>query len=79
MFPKCFKGLTLGAEVHYLPSVTGSKGHNAYYFVTSAELALWNNKETNQQIGLKISYEDGSLDFTKQNVDDFKLSLAVSF
>jgi hypothetical protein len=32
----------------------------------SAEAAILKNPEANQQLGLEISYEDDSLDFTKQ-------------
>jgi hypothetical protein len=80
MFPKLLlKGVTLQAEIHYLAPLTGAKGRNPYYFTTSAEVAILKNPELNQQLGFKISYEDGSLDFTKQNVDDFKFSLSLSF
>jgi hypothetical protein len=80
MFPKILaKGLTLQAEIHYLAPLTGTRGRNPYYFTTSAELGLWKDVENNRQIGLKASYEDGSLDYTKQNVDDFKFSISISF
>ena len=80
MFPKILaKGLTLQAEIHYLAPLTGTKGRNPYYFTTSAELGLWKDVENNRQVGFKVSYEDGSLDYTKQNVDDFKFSISLSF
>jgi hypothetical protein len=80
MFPKLLlKGVTLQAEIHYLAPLTGARGRNPYYFTTSAEVAILKNPELNQQLGFKVSYEDGSLDFTKQNVDDFKFSLSLSF
>jgi hypothetical protein len=80
MFPKLLlKGVPLQAEIHYLAPLTGARGRNAYYFTTSAEVAILKKPELNQQLGFKVSYEDGSLDFTKQNVDDFKFSLSLSF
>jgi hypothetical protein len=80
MFPKLLlQGVTLQAELHYLAPLTGAKGRHPYYFTTSAELAIWKDEANNRQAGIKVSYEDGSLDYTKENVDNFKFSLSFSF
>jgi hypothetical protein len=71
-------GVTLKGEYHYLSTIYGPKGRN-YYLNTSLEVALWQNVKLNQQTSLKISYEDGGLDFTKQEVNNVKIGIGISF
>jgi hypothetical protein len=89
--PRLLYGVSLTAEYDFLPSVFGPVGRT-YYFTTGAEFTLWPKNDRSpyekddrdsiaklQKVSLKVSYENGGLDFTKQLVDDLKVGLGITF
>jgi hypothetical protein len=78
VFPNFLNGLTLKGEYHFLPSLNGSHGRDNY-LTTSAELAIWKDPDLNRQVSVKLAYQNGGLDYTKQEVNNLTLGLGISF
>jgi hypothetical protein len=76
--PTVGKGLSFTALYSYLPSVTGTTQHDSLLKL-DLTLALYTNPALKQKVSLNADYTRGGLDFTKQDVDSFTLSLAVLF
>jgi hypothetical protein len=79
LFPTFFQGLTLSAEYHYLPTLSGPGGHDSL-FKAGAELTIVDHSQTSgPRLTLTANYADGGMDLTKEDVKTFTAGLGVLF
>ena len=62
----------------YLGSVSGSNTR-PYYYKLSWVYDLFKSEEPNRKVSINANYENGGLNFTKENVDRFTIGLGILF
>jgi hypothetical protein len=62
----------------FLPAISGSSSHDSFFRSTLA-YDLFRDPEINHKVSVTADYQRGGLTFTKQEVDQFTLGLAVLF
>lgn len=78
-FPTVFRGLTMSAEYHYLPTLSGP-GSPDWLFKAGAELTILDRSdESGPRVSLKADYINGGLDITKDEVNTLTVGLGVLF
>lgn len=65
--PFVFKTVNIGFTYEYLPAISGDNNHNSL-FTASGEWKIAKNPKTQQSLSLKLTYTDGGIDITKQQV-----------
>lgn len=78
--PRVFLGrdASLTALYSWLPALSGTREHESY-FKLSAVYDLFKNDVHNQKVSLTVQYENGGLNFTKEDVDTVTVGLGVLY
>lgn len=72
------RALSLTVLYSYLAAVSGPSDHPSYFRATLG-YDLFRNVELNHKVSLSASYEQGGLNFSKQEVDTFTIGLGILF
>jgi hypothetical protein len=76
--PLIFKALSASFSYQYLPAITGTNDHNTLLTAT-AEYKAIDNQKTHQSLSLKITYTDGGLDLSKQQVQTLVAGIGITY
>jgi len=74
---KKYDGIRFYTSYSLLPTIGGADNGHDYLFSVGLDWSLF--EEDDQSVSLKLLYEKGGIDLTKEEVDSFTLGLGVTF
>jgi hypothetical protein len=76
--PQLYRGFSITGQYSDILAIRGRDDHESL-FKLAAALTIYKDKETGRKVSFTAEYQNGGLDFTKQQVETFTLGLGVIY